>query len=465
MLMALDPNVKELCVFDLSVAMVPPAGVAADLGHLERKSDVKGYVMEVGQKPIDNLKECLTGCDLVLVPAGMPRKPGMTRDDLFKVNADIAKGIVEACAKFCPEAVLGLIVNPVNSIVPAMAELYKKKGLDPLKIVGITTLDVVRANKFSGEITGKNPNYINARGTEGPLFPESRPLSTGVPRVAVGSSSGFVAGFEEYVCEKLQSAFCGPALTSEQLQVARRAEKGLAKSSSGIQAEKKYDGILDELEEAAVIQEQDEGEEGEEEEDSWKGIKETFGWVLVADVFIIIGLSIWLIVGFALAQLFNIDQVYLAFTNLWDPYIQSLIGILFGGRRQGELSRFARANSMCPASQRATCPAEGSQTFHHEIRIMLSSTSLCTCQLRSVSCHVSRVWSELRALHGTTERRLVAKTIDAEKIPDLDKRACTSRTRGTSDGRTEAIAAGTDVVNAKSGKGSATLSMAYAGPA
>merc|ERR1712127_95077 len=44
---------------------------------------------------------------------------------------------------------------------PAMAELYKKKGLDPLKIVGITTLDVVRANKFVGEITGKNPNYIN----------------------------------------------------------------------------------------------------------------------------------------------------------------------------------------------------------------------------------------------------------------------------------------------------------------
>mmetsp|Transcript_79824 Transcript_79824/g.258572 ORF Transcript_79824/g.258572 Transcript_79824/m.258572 type:complete len:233 (-) Transcript_79824:112-810(-) len=85
----------------------------------------------------------------------------MTRDDLFKVNADIAKGIVEACAKFCPEAVLGMIVNPVNSVVPAMAELYKKKGLDPLKIVGITTLDVVRANKFVGEVMGKNPNFIN----------------------------------------------------------------------------------------------------------------------------------------------------------------------------------------------------------------------------------------------------------------------------------------------------------------
>merc|ERR1711972_1215263 len=96
----------------------------------------------------------------VLVPAGMPRKPGMTRDDLFKVNADIAKGIVEACAKFCPNAVLALIVNPVNSIVPAMAELYQKKGLDPMKIVGVTTLDCVRANKFVANITGKHPGQI-----------------------------------------------------------------------------------------------------------------------------------------------------------------------------------------------------------------------------------------------------------------------------------------------------------------
>merc|ERR1719161_1661558 len=55
---------------------------------------------------------------------------------------------------------IALIVNPVNSIVPAMAALYEKKGLDPTKIVGVTTLDCVRANKFVAEITGKNPNYI-----------------------------------------------------------------------------------------------------------------------------------------------------------------------------------------------------------------------------------------------------------------------------------------------------------------
>merc|ERR1712014_492530 len=115
----------------------------------------------------------------------MLRKPGMTRDDLFKVNADITKNIVAACAKFCPEAVVCLIVNPLNSIVPAMAELYRKKGLDPLKIVGITTLDVTRANKFVGDITGKNPNDIrvpvvggNAGTTILPLFSQDRVAKT-----------------------------------------------------------------------------------------------------------------------------------------------------------------------------------------------------------------------------------------------------------------------------------------------
>merc|ERR1711920_105293 len=160
MLMSMDPNVKEVAVFDLNIAMVPPQGVAADLSHLEGQAAVKGYTGTVGEPAINFTQEALTGCSLVLIPAGMPRKPGQTRDDLFKINADIAKGLVEACAKYCPNAVLALIVNPVNSIVPAMAELYKKKGLDPLKIVGVTTLDCVRANKFVSELTGKHPSTI-----------------------------------------------------------------------------------------------------------------------------------------------------------------------------------------------------------------------------------------------------------------------------------------------------------------
>merc|ERR1712003_85380 len=116
-----------------------------------------GYAKTLEEPAIAVLGDCLKGCHGVLVPAGMPRKPGQTRDDLFKINADIAKGVVEACAKHCPNAVVALIVNPVNSVVPAMAELYKAKGLDPKKIVGVTTLDCVRANKFVAEKLGVDP--------------------------------------------------------------------------------------------------------------------------------------------------------------------------------------------------------------------------------------------------------------------------------------------------------------------
>merc|ERR1719230_52699 len=135
--------------------MVPAGGVAEDLSHLNHQCKVKAYAFDKDDKAIEKAKECLTGCSLVLVPAGVPRKPGQDRKDLLNINAGIAKNIVEACAKFCPDAVVGLIVNPVNSVVPAMCELWKKKGLNPKKIVGITTLDCVRAEKFVHEVTGQ----------------------------------------------------------------------------------------------------------------------------------------------------------------------------------------------------------------------------------------------------------------------------------------------------------------------
>ncbi len=53
------------------------------------------------------LAEALNGADVVVIPAGVPRKPGMTRDDLFNTNASIVQKLVEGCANFCPEAMIG----------------------------------------------------------------------------------------------------------------------------------------------------------------------------------------------------------------------------------------------------------------------------------------------------------------------------------------------------------------------
>ena len=68
------PSGSELALYDVNPMVV---GVGVDLSHIPTGVSVTGY----GQ---DGLDECLKGADIVVIPAGVPRKPGMTRDDLFK---------------------------------------------------------------------------------------------------------------------------------------------------------------------------------------------------------------------------------------------------------------------------------------------------------------------------------------------------------------------------------------------
>uniref|UniRef100_A0A287DFV7 Malate dehydrogenase n=1 Tax=Ictidomys tridecemlineatus TaxID=43179 RepID=A0A287DFV7_ICTTR len=106
-----SPLVSRLTLYD--IAHTP--GVAADLSHIETRAKVKG----------------------------------MTRDDLFNTNATIVATLAAACAQHCPEAMICIISNPVNSTIPITAEVFKKHGVyDPNKIFGVTTLDIVRANTF-----------------------------------------------------------------------------------------------------------------------------------------------------------------------------------------------------------------------------------------------------------------------------------------------------------------------------
>jgi malate dehydrogenase len=78
------------------------------------------------------LQKALEGADIVLIPAGVPRKPGMTRDDLFNTNASIVRDLAKGVAEHAPKAFLGIIANPVNSTVPICAEVFKKLGVyDP----------------------------------------------------------------------------------------------------------------------------------------------------------------------------------------------------------------------------------------------------------------------------------------------------------------------------------------------
>lgn len=150
LLIKMSPLVSALHLYDIANVK----GVAADLSHCNTPSKVFDFT---GPSELAN---CLKGVDVVVIPAGVPRKPGMTRDDLFNINASIVKSLVEAVAENAPDAFIQIISNPVNSTVPIAAEVLKQKGVyDPKKLFGVTTLDVVRANTFVAE--KKNLNLID----------------------------------------------------------------------------------------------------------------------------------------------------------------------------------------------------------------------------------------------------------------------------------------------------------------
>ncbi|XP_043713508.1 malate dehydrogenase, glyoxysomal-like [Telopea speciosissima] len=152
LLMKMNPLVSVLHLYDV----VNSPGVTADISHMDSGAVVRGFL---GQP---QLESALTGMDLVIIPAGIPRKPGMTRDDLFKINAGIVKTLCEGISKCCPQAIVNLISNPVNSTVPIAAEVFKRAGTyDPKRLLGVTMLDVVRANTFVAEVLGIDPRDVD----------------------------------------------------------------------------------------------------------------------------------------------------------------------------------------------------------------------------------------------------------------------------------------------------------------
>jgi malate dehydrogenase len=119
-----------------------------------------------------------------------------------QTNASIVKTLVEGCAEFCPNAVLAIISNPVNSTVPIAAEILKKWGVyNPNKLMGVTTLDVVRANTFAAEYMGVHPSKVDVTVIGGHAGITILPLYSQVP--------GFKPSAEELEAMTVRTQFGG----------------------------------------------------------------------------------------------------------------------------------------------------------------------------------------------------------------------------------------------------------------
>ncbi|XP_068146869.1 uncharacterized protein [Drosophila tropicalis] len=194
LLLKLNPLIDTLVLHDVAHTK----GVGADLSHICTSPTVKSYA---GEK---ELKTALKDSDIVVVPAGRPRRPGMDRKDLLESNANVAIAVAMAVSSICPSAFLAVITNPVNIIVPIVRDILKSQdSYDPKRLFGITTLDVVRAKTFLGQSLCVDPKNINIPVIGGhsditilPLFSQCNPPFKGdeterkelIERVQTGGS-------------------------------------------------------------------------------------------------------------------------------------------------------------------------------------------------------------------------------------------------------------------------------------
>jgi malate dehydrogenase len=84
--------------------------------------------------------------DIVVITAGFPRKPGMSRDDLLKANYDVMKAVIENVAKYSPNAILIVVTNPLDAMAQAA---YKLSGFSKNRVIGMAgVLDSARMSTF-----------------------------------------------------------------------------------------------------------------------------------------------------------------------------------------------------------------------------------------------------------------------------------------------------------------------------
>lgn len=121
-----------------------PQGKALDIAEA---GPVEGY--SVGFSGASNDYSAIRGADVVIVTAGVPRKPGMSRDDLLAINGKVITSVAHAVRDNCPDAFVIVITNPLDVMVWVM---QKESGLPPHRVVGMAgVLDSARFRYFLAE--------------------------------------------------------------------------------------------------------------------------------------------------------------------------------------------------------------------------------------------------------------------------------------------------------------------------
>ena len=158
-------NVGATCANVLAVNEVANEVVLIDI----KEGFAEGKAMDIMQtaqlmgfdtvvKGVTNDYSQTAGSDVVIITSGIPRKPGMTREELIGVNAGIVKSVAENCLKYSPDAILVIVANPM---APMAYLTYKTLGLPRNRVIGMGgALDSSRFKYFISQAIGCNANEV-----------------------------------------------------------------------------------------------------------------------------------------------------------------------------------------------------------------------------------------------------------------------------------------------------------------
>jgi malate dehydrogenase len=135
-----------------------PAGKALDM--LESAPISRSDARAVGiTTATDDYRET-SSSDLVVITAGFPRKPGMSRDDLLKANYDVVKQVVEQIVKYSPNSILIMVTNPLDAMAQAA---YKISGFSKNRVIGMAgVLDSARMSTFVAAELGVSVENVHS---------------------------------------------------------------------------------------------------------------------------------------------------------------------------------------------------------------------------------------------------------------------------------------------------------------
>ena len=151
-----DAGLADVVLTDILEGV--PAGKALDMAE---SAPILGTdVHAVGISTASGDYSETAGSDIIVITAGFPRKPGMSRDDLLKANYDVIKAVVEAVVKLSPNAILIIVTNPLDAMAQAAFKISK---LPKARVIGMAgVLDSARMSAFVAAELGVSVENVHS---------------------------------------------------------------------------------------------------------------------------------------------------------------------------------------------------------------------------------------------------------------------------------------------------------------